>query len=181
VHAGVVGLFVAVSFRYARAIPDAARLTFPLLTATASDLWGRRLTGLAPRERGTCAQAQKRGLVLGGVGLMLELAAYLLIQLAPSPFSGFNRRTVGWGLSTPPQLECATMFLVRYRLSGHVFGTALETSWLLFRLWPAMQSNVDGRLYAYGAELLRTYDTALREPEALRIYLRRFPTHGSCE
>jgi hypothetical protein len=48
-QAGILLLGVGVSLRYARGIPDAALMTFPLLTATGSTLLARH-TPVTPRR-----------------------------------------------------------------------------------------------------------------------------------
>ena len=176
VHAAVVALVVGLSWRYVRAIPDAARLTFPVLTATVSALWARRRTSRARRERGTHAQAHERGLVLGGMAAMLGLVAYLLVTCGPRPEADRDRRTLGWGVRQSLSMGCVVRFFEHHGLTGHVFSpVGAHGSWLLFRLWPTIQVSSDGRLYAYGAALVLAGDAALREPAAMRAYLRRFP------
>jgi hypothetical protein len=167
VQAGVVVLFVAVSFAYVRAIPDTTRLLFPIVTATLSHLMRQ---WHAPRVR------RERRLVLSGAVLMLGVMLIYRIAGEPDPTGRYQQLAMGWGANVSLYWECAGRFFERHRVTGHVAGTTAPMSWLLFRLWPSITVHGDGRLYAYGGALIRDWASAIHDPDRMQDFLARFPT-----
>ena len=159
--AGMVLLCVGLSFRYARALPDALCLTYPMVTSTIAHLLARRKTLIAA--------ARDRTMLLCGVGLLIGVTGYVI-------FLGIKdtRNGMRWGLRVPVQLECVVHFFQEQQLTGRVFTS--EAPWLLFRLWPSITVNTDTRLHVYSAEMLRMYRAAMQDPAELRVYLQQYPT-----
>ena len=174
-QAGIVLLCVGLSLRYARAMPDAVILTFPLVTSTISTLRARRETRVPQRERGAVAQRRERVMVKGSACLLVVFMAHTVFQMYPRPGNQRAQTTpFGFGLNRPPQLECVTDFIRHQHIMGHVASN--EAAWLIFKAWPSIRVNSDTRLHVYGVELLRAWSAALQAPAGLKAYLQAFPT-----
>jgi hypothetical protein len=131
--------------------------------------------------------SEGEGLLVVGCGVLLALSGYALLFGYPYNWpgrwsNGFTHRALGWGENmwvSDGELDqpiCAIEFLRRHQVTGRAWTVGNYQSYLVWRLWPALKVNMDGRDYLYTAEDIRSENWALTSPIGLRAYIQRWGT-----
>jgi hypothetical protein len=191
-QAGLFTLFYLLSLQYQRAVTDSAMATFPILVAAASGILDRREADRAaasaartgpkrgagrPSEEATApatAAFEDRSspaAVVFGSALLLAVSAHATIFTYYYDFRGSGREK-GFGIADNMPI-CAMDFVARNHITGNAFVSYAHAAMLIHRMHPEVKVNMDSRNDVYGEELFLEYNSALRSPEGMRMYLQR--------
>jgi tetratricopeptide (TPR) repeat protein len=191
-QAGLFALFYLLSLQHQRAVTDSAMATFPILVAAASGILNRREAvravasaartaanrGVGRRSEGAPASAafedrSSPAAVVFGSALLLAVSAHAAIFTHYTDFRGTGREK-GFGIAENMP-TCAMDFAARNHITGNAFVSYAYAAMLIHRMYPEVKVNMDSRNDVYGEELFLEYNSALRAPEEMKMYLQRHP------
>jgi hypothetical protein len=158
---GISALFLALAFRYNRAVTDAVMATLPVLAHGLSRLWDR-----FARHPPPALMVPAGGVVALGLAVLTATWGYHFGFDPPSVREG------GFGIASNLPVG-AVDYLARNHVQGRALNSYDAGALMIHELWPAVRVSMDSRNDVYGEDLYREYRAAFEGGPALEAYLKK--------